>query len=218
MRADLIFPQNTAPTAPAASSNLPTPEKTADFGQHLAAIPSVTEDQTTTTRTYKRITHDRMGGTIPVWETTSTTIAANSATDDAATTHNNVTNALNTANQNTPADNNDFGFKDLIDIVNPLHHIPLVGSAYRTLTGDTIKESSKLFGSAAYGGPIGAVGQLATIIWNYETNQPLPTETAFSNSLQHQDSALNNTLLSYADLTKAERPNFYTKQTSDYND
>jgi hypothetical protein len=48
-----------------------------------------------------------------------------------------------------------FGFRDIIDIVNPLQHLPIIGSVYRYLTGDRPGEAAQLAGDALYGGPIG---------------------------------------------------------------
>src|SRR3569833_1933690 len=43
-----------------------------------------------------------------------------------------------------------FSFGDLIDMVNPLQHIPVVGTLYRRITGDTINTVPKLSGDTAY--------------------------------------------------------------------
>ncbi|KAA5606534.1 hypothetical protein F1188_06645 [Roseospira marina] len=51
---------------------------------------------------------------------------------------------------------NSFSFWDVLDIFNPLQHIPLVGSIYRELTGDTITGFAQVAGGALFGGPIGA--------------------------------------------------------------
>jgi hypothetical protein len=48
-----------------------------------------------------------------------------------------------------------FSFKDLLDIVNPLQHIPVVGSIYRYLTGDEPSGGARIVGDSIYGGPIG---------------------------------------------------------------
>ena len=48
-----------------------------------------------------------------------------------------------------------FSFKDLLDIVNPLQHIPVVGSIYRYLTGDEESGGARIIGDSLYGGPIG---------------------------------------------------------------
>jgi hypothetical protein len=46
-------------------------------------------------------------------------------------------------------------FDDVIDVVNPLQHIPVVSTVYRWLTGDTISPAAELAGGALYGGVVG---------------------------------------------------------------
>ncbi len=41
-----------------------------------------------------------------------------------------------------------FTFADLIDIVNPLQHIPVIGTIYRRITGDTLDPGARLAGGA----------------------------------------------------------------------
>lgn len=52
-------------------------------------------------------------------------------------------------------------FHDLLDIVNPLQHLPVVGTLYRAITGDTIGTVEKIAGDALYGGLWGAIGSVA---------------------------------------------------------
>lgn len=54
-----------------------------------------------------------------------------------------------------------FGVADLIDIVNPLQHIPGVSTVYRALTGDEISQGARLAGGTLYGGPLGFASALA---------------------------------------------------------
>ena len=49
-------------------------------------------------------------------------------------------------------------FGDFLDIVNPLHHIPVVSTVYRAITGDEIAPGARLAGATLYGGPVGFVG------------------------------------------------------------
>jgi hypothetical protein len=44
-----------------------------------------------------------------------------------------------------------FGFGDLIDIINPLHHIPIVATVYRNLSGDQIGAAPRVIGGALWG-------------------------------------------------------------------
>lgn len=46
-------------------------------------------------------------------------------------------------------------FEDVLDIVNPLQHLPLVATAYRALTGDEISAGARVIGGGLYGGPAG---------------------------------------------------------------
>lgn len=57
------------------------------------------------------------------------------------------------------------GFDTLIDIMNPLQHIPIVGTIYRELTGDTISPVARVAGGGLYGGPLGLViGAFSAVI------------------------------------------------------
>ena len=55
-------------------------------------------------------------------------------------------------------------FGDLIDIVNPLHHFPVVGNIYRKITGDVIAPAFRIAGGALFGGPLGAAFAAASVI------------------------------------------------------
>lgn len=51
----------------------------------------------------------------------------------------------------------DFSFADLLDVVNPLQHIPLIGTLYREITGDTIGTAAKIAGGGLFGGVVGLI-------------------------------------------------------------
>jgi hypothetical protein len=63
------------------------------------------------------------------------------------------------------ADDDGFGFDDLLDIINPLQHVPLVGTLYRELTGDEIEAPARIAGGALFGGLFGLLGTLGTIAY-----------------------------------------------------
>jgi len=55
-----------------------------------------------------------------------------------------------------------FTFDDLLDLINPLQHIPLLGSLYRAWTGDEIAFGPRVLGGALFaGGPVGAAVAVA---------------------------------------------------------
>lgn len=64
----------------------------------------------------------------------------------------------------TVAEGEGFGFADLLDIVNPLQHIPGVSTLYRNLTGDEIKAPARILGGFLYGGPVGFATSVANAI------------------------------------------------------
>lgn len=46
--------------------------------------------------------------------------------------------------------------KTVIDIINPLQHLPVIGTIYRHMTGDELSPVARIAGGALFGGPIGA--------------------------------------------------------------
>lgn len=60
-----------------------------------------------------------------------------------------------------------FGFLDfiktIIDIINPLQHIPVISTIYRHITGDEINPVARVAGGALFGGPIGAAASAADV-------------------------------------------------------
>ncbi len=51
----------------------------------------------------------------------------------------------------------------ILDIINPLQHIPVISTIYRHITGDEISPMARVAGDALYGGPIGAAVGLADV-------------------------------------------------------
>ncbi|HXG51786.1 MAG TPA: hypothetical protein VNN77_10315 [candidate division Zixibacteria bacterium] len=43
------------------------------------------------------------------------------------------------------------GFGDFLDVLNPLHHIPVVATIYRKMTGDRIAPAARVVGGALWG-------------------------------------------------------------------
>lgn len=56
------------------------------------------------------------------------------------------------------------GFADLIDIINPLQHIPVVGNIYRAVTGDTINPAARILGGGLFGGPLGFLSGIGSTL------------------------------------------------------
>jgi hypothetical protein len=66
---------------------------------------------------------------------------------------------------------NGFTFFDFLDIVNPLQHIPVVSTLYRSLTGDEIDPGAKIAGGTLFGGPVGAAISIADVAMEESTGQ-----------------------------------------------
>ncbi len=65
----------------------------------------------------------------------------------------------------------DFSFRDFLGIINPLQHIPIIGSIYRAITGDVIAPAARVVGGALFGGPIGLVASVANAIFEQTTGK-----------------------------------------------
>ena len=64
----------------------------------------------------------------------------------------------------TKTGNQDEGFfHHLLDVVNPLQHLPVIGTIYRAITGEHIGPVEKIAGDALYGGLWGAVSSVADV-------------------------------------------------------
>ncbi len=58
-----------------------------------------------------------------------------------------------------------MSFGDVLDMLNPLQHIPVVSAVYRAATGETINPVSRIAGDSLYGGVLGvASAVLSTFI------------------------------------------------------
>ena len=117
-------------------------------------------------------TNDRMGGKVPVWDTAKT--AKDNVAMEIAAAANPEDESFNAALAYADASagvtpDEAFGFGDIIDMVNPLQHLPVVGYLYREVTGDQIKPISRIIGGGIYGGGIGAAGGLVDTVVEYET-------------------------------------------------
>jgi hypothetical protein len=70
-----------------------------------------------------------------------------------------------------PSRSPSFSFRDVLDIINPLHHIPIIGNIYRAVTGDEIKAPTRILGGGIFGGIIGAVAGLVNAVLSKVTGK-----------------------------------------------
>jgi hypothetical protein len=62
-------------------------------------------------------------------------------------------------------------FDHLWDVVNPLQHLPVIGTIYRAATGDRLDPVEKIAGGTLYGGLWGAVGAVASLAFESLTGK-----------------------------------------------
>ncbi len=106
---------------------------------------------------------------------------------------NNVNNGNNRTAGTMPASEEDLDFKDFIDFINPLQHVPIVGTLYRSVTGDEIKEPVQIMGGALFGGGVGMLSSAAgSAIKNATGSNNSATESALLQ--EPKDNFKNNNL------------------------
>lgn len=72
------------------------------------------------------------------------------------------------------ADGEEEGFfETLLDVINPLQHIPLVSTLYREITGDEISPKAQILGGGLFGGPIGLASASANAIFEQASGDDL---------------------------------------------
>lgn len=70
-------------------------------------------------------------------------------------------------------------FWDLVDVVNPMQHIPVVATIYRDVTDDEIKPAAKIAGGTLFGGVLGFASSLVDSMFEEASGQDIG-ETALA--------------------------------------
>lgn len=142
------------------------------------------------TQVFSQTRNNRMAGSVPVWGKPNTAqqiteSALAKAQQGAKPEEQDFDTVLAyhsrqaTATVHQSPEEKPFGFGDVIDMVNPLHHIPVVGHIYREVTGDEIRGVGKIIGGAVFGGGVGAASGLVNTIVEHETGKDI-TENAMA--------------------------------------
>lgn len=103
---------------------------------------------------HNRFSVNRTAGSMPVFQPKA--LRANLTAENAAP-------AIETGQK--------FGFKDVLDVINPLQHIPIVSTFYRKATGDTISPMAQFAGGFLFGGPLGGVAAMTDIAVREQTGK-----------------------------------------------
>ena len=140
----------------------------------------------------EKMTDDRINGSVPVWGQPKTP-EENITSSLTAAEKPKTGPELSLAETDTPAE---FGFLDLVDMINPLQHIPVVSTIYRNMTGDTIKPMSRVVGGAAFGGPLGAASGVVNALFQIETGKDVADNMVASAEGKNE----NDTTIALANL------------------
>lgn len=76
-----------------------------------------------------------------------------------------------TASANKPQEGGFF--HHLLDVINPLQHLPIIGTLYRAITGEHIGPVEKVMGDTLYGGLWGAASSVADLAFEGVTGKSL---------------------------------------------
>jgi hypothetical protein len=77
---------------------------------------------------------------------------------------------IKTASASASSDGKSF-WQDVLDVVNPLQHLPVVGTVYRAITGDKMGDVEKVAGDTLYGGPVGLASSLLDVAFEKITGK-----------------------------------------------
>ena len=70
-------------------------------------------------------------------------------------------------------------FRDALDAINPLNHIPIVADIFANATGHEPSTASKIAGGALFGGPIGLAASLTSVIFE-DVNGKTPGNAVYA--------------------------------------
>ncbi|MDQ6992773.1 MAG: hypothetical protein Q9M31_04810 [Mariprofundus sp.] len=68
-----------------------------------------------------------------------------------------ITPARQTGKSSATWESKSFSFRDILDIINPLQHIPVISTIYRKITGDEMGYAAQIAGDTLYGGAVGSL-------------------------------------------------------------
>jgi hypothetical protein len=120
---------------------------------------------------------------------------------DQATSATPASSAPETVTVTAPAsdDSGKSFFDNLLDVVNPLEHFPIVSTIYSNLTGDKPNDFTQVAGDTLYGGPLGLVSSIGNLVfkdvtgksvgdtvWGWVTNKSADAKTASDDVRQNQ--------------------------------
>ncbi len=91
----------------------------------------------------------------------------------------------------------DFSFRDIVDIINPLQHIPIVATIYRNMTGERIGAVPRVIGGALWGRLGGFVSGLVNAVVDWFTGKDIG-DHIYSALFGHPSESANETMVAQA--------------------
>ena len=184
----LSFP---TPTNPAVASNVSAPIGSA-LSPNAAPASTLASTNAKYPSNFAMVMNenDRMAGSVPVWNGTPFK-DTNEINIDASST-------------NGTKKDDEFGFADFIDIINPLQHIPIISQIYRAITDDVINPVAEVVGGGLFGGPIGAATGAASAAFAGPVGDDLKKAFAGVFSSEHN---YNDTTIAITSLNDPSRYN-----------
>ena len=108
-----------------------------------------------------------------------------------------------------------FGFDDFLDAINPLQHIPILGTLYREIVGDDIGIASRLVGGALFAGIPGLIGSAVDAAFEAVSGKDLGTTALALVGLGRDDRADGKVATALA-ATQFENPLALRTQADDH--
>ena len=162
----------------------------------LLSTPATSRsNETQSNRVLTYVKNERMGGFVPKYVRIEEAVKNEATSDFKTEMSGSQGDDILSANgfKAYRPQSDQFSFNDLVDMANPLHHIPVVGYLYREITDDQIKPASKIIGGAAFGGPLGGAVALVDTVIAQETGNGLAGNAykmAFSDNSEESEPTL----------------------------
>ncbi len=175
---------------------VPMIEKTIDTSVSNVSAPNQAGKK------YHMVKNERTAGSIPSYSLFDRGEAAHSSFREVLSdTHVSKNHSVdfNSGSDSRDSGTDDaFGFGDLLDMVNPLQHIPLVNLVYREVTGDEIRPVGKIIGGGVFGGPVGMASGLVDAVIKDGTGKDVSAHALSFIDKNEDPSSFNERVLSKA--------------------